>query len=40
MPFDPVTSNKDEVLSTNLSANAFVFGDFNSHHKDWLTYSG
>ena len=18
----------------------FVFGDFNGHHKDWLTYSG
>ena len=24
----------------NPSANAFVFGDFNVHHKDWLTYSG
>ena len=24
----------------NLSANVFVFGDFNVHHKDWLTYSG
>ena len=22
------------------SANVFVFGDFNIHHKDWLTYSG
>ena len=21
------------------SANVFVFGDFNIHHKDWLTYS-
>ena len=21
------------------SANAFAFGDFNIHHKDWLTYS-
>ena len=29
-----------EVLSTNLFANAFVFGDFTAHHKDWLTYSG
>ena len=28
------------VLSINPSANAFVFGDFNIHHKDWLTYSG
>ena len=24
----------------NPSANIFVFGDFNVHHKDWLTYSG
>ena len=24
----------------NSSANVFVFGDFNVHHKDWLTYSG
>ena len=23
----------------NPSANAFVFGDFNVHYKDWLTYS-
>ena len=30
----------DEVLSINPSANVFVFGDFNVHHKDWLTYSG
>ena len=27
------------VLSLNPSANVFVFGDFNDHHKDWLTYS-
>ena len=25
---------------TNPSANVFIFGDFNVHHKDWLTYSG
>ena len=24
----------------NPSADVFVFGDFNVHHKDWLTYSG
>ena len=30
----------DEVLSINPSANVFVFGDFNVHHRDWLTYSG
>ena len=38
--FDSVPSNKDEVLSINPSANVFVFGEFNVHHKDWLTYSG
>ena len=35
-----ILSNIDEVLSINPSANAFVFGDFNVHHKEWLTYSG
>ena len=34
------SSNIDEVLSVNPSANVFVFGDFNAHHKDWLNYSG
>ena len=29
---------RDEVLSINPSANVFVIGDFNVHHKDWLTY--
>ena len=38
--FDSVSSNIDEILSINPSANVFVFGDFNIHHKDWLTYSG
>ena len=37
--FDSVSSNIDEILSINPSANVFVFGDFNVHHKDWLTYS-
>ena len=37
--FDSISSNIDEVLSINPSA-VFVFGDFNVHHKDWLTYSG
>ena len=37
--FDSISSNIDEVLSINLSANVFVFGDFNVLHKDWLTYS-
>ena len=30
----------DELLSINSFANVFVFGDFNVHHKYWLTYSG
>ena len=37
--FDSISSNIDELLSINSSANVFVFGDFNVHHKDWLTYS-
>ena len=36
--FDSISSNIDEVLSINPSANVFVFGDFNVHHKYWLTY--
>ena len=38
--FDSISSNIHEVLSINPSANVLVFGDFNVHHKDWLTYSG
>ena len=38
--FDSISSNIDEVPSINPSANVFVLGDFNVHHKDWLTYSG
>ena len=37
--FDSISSNIDEVLSINPSANVFVFGDCNAHHEDWLTYS-
>ena len=40
MVFDSISSSIDEVLSINPSAHVFVFGDFNVHHKDWLTYSG
>ena len=39
MLFYSISSNTDEFLSINPSA-VFVFGDFNIHHKDWLTYSG
>ena len=38
--FDSISSDIDEVLSINPPASIFVFGDFNVHHKDWLTYSG
>ena len=38
--FDSISSNVDEILFINPSANVFVFGDLNVHHKDWLTYSG
>ena len=37
--FDSISYNIEEVLSINPYANGFVFGDFNVHHKDWLTYS-
>ena len=37
--FDSISSNID-VLLINPSANVFVFGDSNVHHKDWLTCSG
>ena len=38
--FDSISSNIDDILLINPSANVFVFGDFNVYHKDWLTYSG
>ena len=37
--FYSISSNIGEVLSINPSA-VFVFGHFNIHHKDWLTFSG
>ena len=40
MVFDSDSSNIDEVLSINQFNNVLVFGDFNVHCKDWLTYSG
>ena len=40
MVFDSISCNTDEVLSINSLTNVFVFGDFNVHHKNWLTYSG
>ena len=40
MLFYSISSNIDEVLKINPSANVFLFGDFNVDHKDWITYSG
>ena len=37
---DSLLSNIDQVLLISPSADGFVFGNFNGHHKDWLTYSG
>ena len=34
---DVISSSIDEILSMN--PNVFVFGDFNAHHNDSLTYS-
>ena len=36
MVFDSISSNIDEVLSINPSANAFVFGVFNVHIRNGL----
>ena len=40
MVFYSFSSNIDEVLLINPSANVFFFGDFIIHHKGWLTYLG
>ena len=40
MVFYSILSTIDEFLSINLFANVFVLGDFNTHHKNWLAYSG
>ena len=36
----PISSNINEVVPIKPSGYVFVFGVFNVHHKDWLTYSG
>ena len=38
--FDSISSNIDDILSINPSANMFVFWDFSVHHKGWLIFSG
>ena len=39
MLFDAISFNIAEVLSIRSHADGFVYGDFNVHHKDWLTCS-
>ena len=38
--FDSISSNIEEVLSINPSANMLVFGNFDVRQKNWLTFSG
>ena len=38
--FDSISSNLDEVLLINPSANVFVFGDFNFHHQGFQKWWG
>ena len=40
MVFESISSNIDQVLLINPSANVFVFGDLNVYHKHWLIYFG
>ena len=40
MALDSISSNIDEALSINPFTYVTVFGDFNIHHKNWLTYLG
>ena len=37
---DAISSNIDQVLTINPSANVFVIGDFSVYRKDWVPYSG
>ena len=37
--FDSISGKIDEILSDYPSANIPICGDFNIHHKDWLTHS-
>ena len=39
MVFDAISSKIHDFPFINRYA-VFVFGDFNIHHKGWLTYSG
>ena len=35
---DSVSQSIDSALTSYPSANIFVFGDFNAHHKEWLNH--
>ena len=37
--FDSISSNIGEPLSIDPCSDVLIFGDFNVHHKDQLTYS-
>ena len=36
---DSISTNIEKALALHPTANIFVFGDFNAHHSDWLTFS-
>ena len=36
--FYSISTNINKFLSIKPYANVFVFGDFNIHHRDWLSY--
>ena len=38
--FDAILSNMNQLLLINLSANVFVFEDYNVPNTGWLTYAG
>ena len=38
--FDSISSSIDEAFLINPSANVFLFGEFDVHQKDRLTYFG
>ena len=37
--FDQIAEKVDQILTECPSANIHICGDFNVHHKDWLTHS-
>ena len=35
-PLDNISNSIDQAITLHPSANIYVCGDFNVHHKDWL----